>query len=287
MKSCFVKVMSIVAVLSVYCITFATGAQAGKIKTFVSIVPQRYFVEKIGGDRVDVSVMVLPGNSPATYEPRPKQMVALSKASLYYAIGVPFEKVWLDKIVAHNIKMHLVHTEEGVEKKPMKADKPHGIKDPHIWLSPPLVMVQARNILRGLLRVDPANCSIYEANYKKFIMELVDLDNELFGVFLGKKRARFMVFHPAWGYFARAYDLEMIPIESEGKDPKPADLKRLVRKAKKYGIDVVFVQPEFSSKSAGVIAREIGGQVVFANPLALDWAKNLKEMASKFKTALR
>ena len=287
MKSCFIKVMSIVAVMSVCCITFATGAQAAKIKTFVSIVPQRYFVEKIGGDRVDVSVMVLPGNSPATYEPRPKQMVTLSRASLYYAIGVPFEKVWLEKIAAHNIKMRFVHTEEGIEKKAMKADKPDGIKDPHIWLSPPLVMVQARNILRGLLKVDPTNRSIYEANYKKFIMELVDLDNELLGVFLGKERARFMVFHPAWGYFARAYGLEMIPIESEGKDPKPADLQRLVRKAKKYGIHVVFVQPEFSSKSAGVIAREIGGQVVYANPLALDWAKNLKEMASRVKAALR
>ena len=214
-------------------------------------------------------------------------MVALSRARLYYAIGVPFEKVWLEKICAPNIKMLLVHTEEGIEKKSMKADKPHGIKDPHVWLSPPLVMVQARNILRGLLKVDPANSSVYEANYKKFIMELVDLDAELRGIFSGKERTRFMVFHPAWGYFARAYDLEMVPIESEGKDPKPADLQRLIGKAKEYGIDVVFVQPEFSSKSAGIIAREIGGQTVFANPLALDWASNLKEVAAGFKAALR
>ncbi len=287
MKNSCIKVMSIVAVMFVFSIVFATGAQAGKIKTFVSIVPQKYFVEKIGGDLVDVSVMVLPGNSPATYEPRPKQMVALSRARLYYAIGVPFEKVWLEKICAPNIKMLLVHTEEGIEKKPMKADKPHGIKDPHVWLSPPLVMVQARNILRGLLKVDPANSSVYEANYKKFIMEIVDLDVELRRIFSGKERAGFMVFHPAWGYFARSYDLDMVPIESEGKDPKPVDLQRLIGKAKEYGIDVVFVQPEFSSKSAGVIAREIGGQVVFANPLALDWARNLKEVAARFKAALR
>jgi len=232
-------------------------------------------------------VMVLPGNSPATYEPRPKQMVALSRARLYYAIGVPFEKVWLEKIVAPNIKMLLVHTEEGIEKKPMKADKPHGIKDPHVWLSPPLVMVQARNILRGLLKVDPANSSVYEANYKKFIMELVDIDAELRVIFLGKERARFMAFHPAWGYFARAYGLEMVPIESEGKHPKPADLQRLMGRAKEYGIDVVFVQPGFSSKSAEIIAKEIGGQVVLANPLALDWARNLKEVAAGFKAALR
>jgi zinc transport system substrate-binding protein len=79
----------------------------------------------------------------------------------------------------------------------------------------------------------------------------------------------------------------MVPIEIEGKDPKPADLQRLIGKAKEYGIDVVFVQPEFSSKSAGIIAREIGGQTVFANPLALDWARNLREVAARFKAALR
>ena len=287
MKNCCIKVMSIVAVIFVFSIAFATGAKTGKIKTFVSIVPQKYFVEKIGGDRVDVSVMVVPGNSPATYEPRPKQMVALSRARLYYAIGVPFEKVWLEKIASPNIKMLLVHTEEGIEKKPMKASKPHGIKDPHIWLSPPLVMVQARNILRGLLNVDPANSSIYEANYKKFIMELVDLDAELRGMFLGKERTRFMVFHPAWGYFAQAYGLKQVAVEMEGKEPGPIDLRDLIHYARDEGIRVIFVQPEFSIKSAETIAKAIGGEVVFANPLALDWADNLRKVATAFETALK
>jgi zinc transport system substrate-binding protein len=261
---------------------------AGEIPVFVSIVPQKYFVEKIGSELVKVSIMVKPGASPATYEPKPGQMVALSMSRIYYAIGVPFEKAWLKKIAAANPGLLVVHTENGIEKVPMKPDQSEGIKDPHVWLSPPLVMVQARNILNALLEVDPKNASIYESNYRKFIVELVDLDAELRGLFSGKgKNIRFMVFHPAWGYFARTYGLKMIPVESEGKDLKPAGLIRLIEKAREHGINVVFVQPEFSTKSAGTIAKAIGGQVVFASPLAADWANNLKQVAMKFKAALR
>jgi zinc transport system substrate-binding protein len=261
---------------------------AGDIPVFVSIVPQKYFVEKIGGELVKVSIMVKPGASPATYEPKPSQMVELSMSRIYYAIGVPFEKAWLKKIAATNPGLLIVHTESGIEKVPMKPEQPEGIKDPHVWLSPPLVMVQARNILNALLEVDPKNASIYESNYRKFIVELVDLDAELRGLFSGKgKNIRFMVFHPAWGYFARTYGLKMIPVESEGKDLKPAGLIRLIEKAREHGINVVFVQPEFSTKSAGTIAKAIGGQVVFASPLAADWANNLKQVAMKFKAALR
>jgi zinc transport system substrate-binding protein len=261
---------------------------AGEIPVFVSIVPQKYFVEKIGSELVKVSIMVKPGASPATYEPKPGQMVALSMSRIYYAIGVPFEKAWLKKIAAANPGLLVVHTENGIEKVPMKPDQTVGVKDPHVWLSPPLVMVQARNILNALLEVDPKNASIYESNYRKFIVELVDLDAELRGVFSGKgKDIRFMVFHPAWGYFARTYGLKMIPVEIEGKNPKPAALRRLIEQARDCGINVVFVQPEFSTKSAGTIAKAIGGQVVFAAPLAEDWANNLKQVAVKFKAALR
>ena len=287
MKHRWIRVMLIFAVVVICGIGLSAEARGWKVKTFVSIVPQKYFVDKIGGELVDVSVMVLPGNSPATYEPKPKQMVSLSGTKVYFAIGIHFERVWLKKITAINPKMLLVHTEAGIEKTNMNADKRDGIKDPHIWLSPPLVMIQARNILSALLKVDPGNSSIYEKNYKKFIMEIVDLDAELRGIFLGKEGASFMVFHPAWGYFARTYGLKMFPIESEGKDPKPAALHRLIKKAKEHDINVVFVQPEFSIKSAKIIAKEIGGQVAFASPLALNWKKNLKEVAAKFQAAFR
>jgi zinc transport system substrate-binding protein len=285
--------------------TFGIGAEP--VPVFVSIVPQKYFVQKIGGEWVKVSVMVKPGASPATYEPKPNQMVALSKAKIYCAIGVPFERVWLKKITAANPKMLLVHTERGIEQRPMKAhhheegnhkilekgrqgpaDEHQGIMDPHIWLSPPLVKIQAQNILNALRLVDPRQGTIYETNYKKFMVELDALDAHIRGVFAGKgEGVAFMVFHPAWGYFARTYGLEQIAVEMEGKEPRPADLKHLIQDARERRIRAIFVQPEFSTKSAKAIAAAIGGRIVVADPLAPDWASNLKEMASKFKAALK
>ena len=284
------------------------------IKVFVSIAPQKYFVQQIGKDLVDVQVMVEPGASPATYEPKPRQMVALSKAVLYFSIGVPFENTWLEKISSANPNMRVVHTDHEVKKIPIfsahhhhdeddyhkeaehykkddyayKAD-PHesGILDPHIWLSPPLVIAQARTILAALQEVDPSHSSAYEANYKAFISELLDLDTELRDIFFGKQGLQFLVFHPAWGYFAYTYGLEQVSIEIEGKEPKPALLKKLIKYAREKNIKVVFVQPQFSARSAQQVAREIGGQIVFANPLAENWMENLRQLAEKFRTALR
>ena len=268
--------------------SLSTARAGNALNIFVSIVPQKYFVEKIGGDLVDVSVMVQPGASPATYEPRPKQMVALSRARVYFAIGVPFERVWLKKIVSANPKMLVAHTEAGIEKVSMKENKPDGIKDPHIWLSPPLVKVQAKNIMDALQKVDLAHSDVYKAHYKEFIREIDNLDAGLRELFSRKdKRIQFMVFHPAWGYFARTYGLKMVPVEREGKTPKPRALQGLIKRAKRDGIKVVFVQPEFSTKSAEIIAKAIGGEVVFASPLNPDWNRNLREVAEKFRAALR
>ena len=271
------------------CMVFGETVYAGgKIDVFVSIVPQKYFMEKIGGALLNVSVMVQPGANPATYEPKPRQMVALSKTKIYFAIGVPFERVWLKKIAAANPKMLVVHTDKSIEKKPMKTDKPQGIKDPHIWLSPTLVKIQARNILNALAATDQANKSMYEAGYKQFIIEIENLDTELKGIFVGKRKGmEFIVFHPSWGYFAGEYGLKQIPVEIEGKDPKPADLQRLIKHAKKLGVKVIFVQPQFSASSASVIAKAIDGQIAFADPLALNWPDNLRQVAAKFKAASR
>lgn len=266
---------------------------AGPVKVFVSIVPQKYFVEKIGGDLVEINLMVQPGASPATYEPKPRQMVALAKTDIYFAIGVPFEATWLGKIAATNPDMLVVPTEVGIKKILMKPhhhheEGGHAIKDPHVWLSPPLVMIQARNILQAFLAVDPAHASVYEENYKSFINELVALDLELRAVFAGKGEDReFMVFHPSWGYFAQAYGLKQIPLEIEGKEPKPAELQDLIQYANKRGLKVVFVQPQFSHQAAQAIAKAIGGQIVFVDPLAPDWGNNLRQVASKFRTAIR
>ena len=283
-------------------ISFLSPASAeNRMKVTVSILPQKYFVQKIGGDLVDISVMVLPGSSPANYEPKPKQMVKLTESKIYFAIGVFFEEVWLKKFAGANPEMKIIATQNGIEKIPMKRhlhddnERNHGkavahagIKDPHIWLSPPLMMLQARNILNALMRVDPTNRKIYESNYKNFVTELVDLDLKISDLFAHRGQStRFMVYHPAWGYFAKAYDLIQIPVEMEGKKPTPKGLQQLIRSAKKDGIKVVFVQPQFSTKSAHTIAKAIEGRVVFADPLAFDWAKNLLLVARQFKDVLK
>lgn len=274
---------------------------------FVSIVPQKYFVQQIVQDLVDVRVMVQPGASPATYEPKPRQMVDLSKSKAYFAIGVPFENAWLKKIAAANPIMKVVHTDQGIRKIPMAArlspgkaaehsgegqrreEDHHGHSglDPHIWLSPTLVKTQTRIILTVLQEIDPSHRSIYESNYNQFVASIDALDAQLKTIFAGSAGHRFMVFHPAWGYFADAYGLEQIPIEIDGKNPKPAQLKATIELAREKGIQIIFVQPQFSKKSAELIAREIGGQVAVADPLAEDWSANLRDMAVKFKAALR
>lgn len=265
----------------------------------VSILPQKYFVQKIAGDLLNTTVMVPPGANPATYEPTPQQMVRLTKSKLYFAVGVPFETVWLPRFKRLNSKMAIIHTQAGIHKIPMKAhlhepgqthgSRVHGgIKDPHIWLSPPLVMLQARNILEGVLKIDPKNRETYETNYKNFIQELVALDLGLMNRFRKNTlNRRFMVYHPAWGYFARAYGLRQIPIEMEGKNPTPKELQALIDMARKLDIRVIFVQTQFPTKSADAIARAIGGRVMTANPLAENWAENLKQMAASFSAALK
>ena len=279
---------------------------ARPLKVFVSILPQKYFVEKIGGDQLEIGVMVQPGANPAVYEPKPQQMVALAEAQVYFTIGVPFEERWLAKIAATHSAMKIVHTEAGIEKMAIQSHRehtlgsrkkggeqenrqPHGfILDPHIWLSPPLVMLQARNILDGLLAVAGTHRAMFEANYRTFIMEIVDLDLELKEIFdSAGNRSEFMVFHPSWAYFASTYGLKQVPIEVEGKEPKPGELQRLIECGKERGIRVVFVQPQFSLKAAQTIAESLGGQIALVDPLAHDWANNLRQVATKFRSALR
>jgi len=281
-------------------------ASAGdRLPVFVSILPQQYFVQQIGGDLVDVQVMVPPGASPATYAPRPRQMAALSRARLYFAIGVPFEAAWMDKIAAANSAMQVVYTDQGIHKRPMAehhhedehdedADQHpedsrhgHGILDPHIWLSPPLVKLQADTIMQALVAADPPHAADYERNGRRFMAAIDALDRDLRKLFAHQEGRLFMVFHPSWGYFAAAYGLLQVPIELEGKNPKPAQLQELIQYARQHRIKAIFVQPQFSQRSAAIVAAEIGGRVVAADPLALNWLENLRRVAGEFAAALR
>jgi zinc transport system substrate-binding protein len=282
-------------------------AAAQPIQVFVSILPQQYFVQQIGGNRVGISVMVPPGADPHSYEPKPQQMTKLAATGIYFAVGLSFENAWLPKIAAVNSHMLVVRTDDGIEKLPMTAhhhehaepsaarpaaenaqgDLDHESLDPHIWLSPPLVKIQARHIFEALAAVDPAGRSIYEANCERFAGQINALDADLRHILAGKQGLQFMVFHPSWGYFAHAYGLEQVPIEIEGKEPKAAQLTELIEHARERGIRVIFVQPQFSTRSAEVVARAIDGKVIAVDPLAPDWATNLRTVAKAVQEALR
>ncbi len=274
----------------------------------VSILPQKYFVEKIAKDKIKVNVMVKPGASPATYEPKTSQMKLLSKSDAYFAIDVPFEKVWLDKFKAANKNMIVVDTDEGIEKQEIqahhheetnhneekKADKEHEEEghnheglDPHIWLDPVLVKIQAKNIYDTLVKIDSVNKEFYTKNYKDFLNELENLNQILNEILKNDQNKAFMVFHPSWGYFAKRYDLKQIAIEIEGKEPKPAQLVELIDEAKENDIKIVFVAPQFSKKGANTISKSIDATVTAIDPLSEDWSNNLikvaKEIANSYK----
>lgn len=303
-RTWLVLAISIIALIGMGYRTAA--AMDHRLGVFVSILPQHDFLSRMGGDLVDIQVMVPPGASPHTYEPKPRQMKAITYTQLYFAIGVPFEKAWLSRISATNPQMDIIHTDRGIEKIPMDAGHEYGQapndhrkhnvhsdhgrasgSDPHIWLSPPLVHRMAGQILNALVKADPDHEAVYRRNYQLFSDQIKALDVELQQTLGPFKGTRFMVLHPSWGYFARTYGLIQIPIEVQGKAPKPAELQELIQRASTLGIKTVLVQPQFSQKSAAIIADAINGGIVTADPMAEAWDDNLRRLARQLQTIVR
>ncbi len=290
---------------------------------FVSIAPQKFIVQEISGDLLAIEVLVPPGASPHTYEPKPSQMKALASAAAYFAVGVEFEEVWLKRIAGLNPQMAMVHTDAGIEKlamaehqhhehddhahvdAPVQADShakdehaghsndhehDHGDKhglDPHIWLAPSLVKQQATTVADALNALFPEHAPVFSANLAALQARIDTLDNGLRATLADRQGMEFLVFHPSWGYFAHEYGLVQIPIEVSGKAPKPAQLQHLISYARERTIRVVFAQPQFSTKSAEVIAREIDGTVILIDPLAEAWLDNMSTVAEQIKNAVQ
>jgi zinc transport system substrate-binding protein len=289
----------ILCLLILFLSLISASAQAGPL-AFVTITPQKYFVDKVSGGEVPVSIMVEPGANPHAYEPRPRQMAELATANIYFTIGDSFDQTWLERITSASPGMTVVHTAEGITKIPMgeehAEDETHhdhhehdqGTLDPHIWLDPALVKSQVASIRDGLSTVDPERADLYAANARAFEKELDALDQEIRSILqpLPQEKRTFLVFHPSWGYFAKAYGLTQVSIEVGGKEPSPKDLARIIAAGQESGARVVFVQPQFSQKSAAVIAKQIGAKVIRLDPLAADWTENLRNAARAFAGAL-
>lgn len=270
----------------------SVSAVVAKVNCVASIMPQKVFIDAIGGDKVETMVMVPVGSEPHTYEPKPSQMKNISKADLYLTLGVPFEKSWLSKLTNQNNKMQVVnvgkdvariamaeHHHEG-ENEHKEEEHHHGGLDPHIWTSPENIKIIAKNIYNALVVKDKVNSDYYKSNYEKFLAKVDATDKEIKKIFTNTpKGTKFMVFHPAWGYFAKNYGLEQLAIEAGGDDPKPKQLIHLIDEAKEEKVRAIFVEPEFSQKAAKLIAKEAGVPVVAVSPLEQDWSNNIIGLA--------
>lgn len=271
----------------------------------VSIPPQVYFVERIAGDLVNVNVMVGPGEDAHTYEPTPEQMKDLENSTIFFSIGVDYEDSWLPRFEEINPEMLIVDTSNGIGRIQMTAEHYHEDEedheaeeegdhdheeesglDPHVWLSTENGKIIAANIQAALSELLPDQADLFQSNTEALINDIDELDAEIRSTLEGFEQRTFMVFHPAWGYFAHEYGLEQIAVQVEGQDPSASEVADLVDTAREQNIKVIFVQSSFSTTDAEAIAQEIGGSVAVVDPLAQDWLDNLKSVAEAFAAAL-
>lgn len=277
MTRLFLCITIFVCQLIQHCYAIETGVK----NVFVSILPQKYFVERVGGDYVNISVMVGNGESPATYEPSPRQMALLNKSQLYFRIGVPFETIWIDTIKELNTSLNIIECCSKIQKI---IDEGHhhdnhtnegSYSDPHIWTSPGNAKYIASKIRNALIDILPAYKAEFEANYSDLIKDLDKLDADIKSYLAGLNNRYMIVSHPSWGYYAEAYDLIQLPIELNGKEIRAKSLAKLIEISKSKNISRVFTQKQFNRDSAEILAQEIDADIIELDPLAEDYIANL------------
>lgn len=258
----------------------------------VSIIPLQYFVDRLTDKALDVNVMIPPGASHATYSPTTAQFRKLSESGIYFRIEhLGYERAWANRLSEMNPKMRVVNLMEGLEiirgEEIDHGDHVHeGGIDPHIWMSPKVMLQVLPRLKVAIIEVYPHLAELVALNYSELVEEVTLLDQEIEEVVNALLKKRFMIFHPALTYLARDYGLEQIAVERGGKEPSPAMLSNIIREARKHDIPVIFIQREFDVRSAELISQETGAEIIQINPLAYDWEKNIRELMDIFKTQL-
>ena len=270
-----------IAVLLCGCVFPDQTPSSGKIRAVVSIAPLGEFVRDVGGDKVQITVLVPPGAEPHTFEPSPSQMKEVARADLYVQNGAGLE-FWMDSLLSVNDKMLVVDSSKG-----LSLLSEGGEADPHIWLSLRNARQQVKNICDGLIKLDPAGMDAYLKNRDDYLFRLEELDKELKVAFAGAKRRIFIVHHPAWTYFARDFNLEQIPLMEGEKEPGPRHLSEVIELGRMNNITAVFVEPEFNPKAAEVIAREMNASIVYLDPLAANYLENMRLAGEKIAESLK
>ena len=258
----------------------------------VTIEPQRYFVEKIAGDKFEVNTIVPSGTSPETYDPTPSQMVALGKSVLYFKVGyLGFENAWGKNLEENNVDVHIVNSSNNI--KLINGDEhtveigdahdheghSHDGVDPHIWSSPKTALIMAENILNALVVADVENQKYYRDNFKLLEAEIIETDKRITELLENSPVKSFIIYHPALGYFARDYNLTQYSIELDGKNPSPKQLKEMIDFANASGIKTIFVQKGFDVKNAESLAKEVQASIHSIDPLSYNWSEELIKIA--------
>ena len=283
----------------------AAGLAAPKTQVFVTVAPQAFLAERLGGEAVEVHILAAKGQDPHTFEPTPKQAAALAQAQLFFTVDMPFEKQLVAKVLAaNNRQLKVVDVTTGITRLAMTEDDHHGHPgdrhaaqagrakeqgepDPHVWLAPANLMIMAQNMTAALIAAMPERRELLRRNLDSLLAELAALDQRLTASLAPHRGKTFYVFHPAFGYFAHAYGLTQEAVETGGKSPTPKRLAELVRQAKADGVRVIFVQPQFDAKAAATVARGIGGSVVSIDPMAREVPANLTAVAVAIDQAFR
>lgn len=276
----------------------AAWGQSVPLQIVVSILPQQYFVERIGGPRVEVLALVQPGDNEATYSPGPAVLAALDGARVWFTMGVHFERVWQGRITRDRPGMMVVPLAAGLPMRRTEQslvadgqadhhDHRHaGAFDPHTWTDPRLAAQMAARIAETLARLDPAGADEYQRRARELQGDLLALHEEIATRLAPLRGSAFIVFHPSWGYFADAYGLVQLPIEVGGREPGPRSLAEIIRRGREAGVRAVFVQQQFSQRSARAVAEALGVGVVEADPLAMEYVANLRLVSLRIAKAL-
>ncbi len=276
---------------------------SGKPAVFADIGPVAYLIEQIGGPHVDVDTLVPAKSDPHIFEPTPRQIVELSKASIYFSSDMPFDRQIRSKIGDSVEGLAIVDTTAGIHKHSSSCghncthgghdhahhhhQEGHVDNDPHVWLSPPLLAAMAKNIAAALQEADPAHADDYQTNLEQLTRKIDETDRTLARRLEPYRGRAFYVFHPAFGYLAENYGRAPVAVRLEGREPTPKHMAKLVEQAKADRINVIFVQGQFDQRPAQTVAKAIGAKLVTIDPLAQDVLANLDDLSVKVAEAMK
>lgn len=254
----------------------SAGALYGRVPVLVSITPQKFLVEEIGGEEVSVEVLVPRGADAHHYEPSPKQVERLRASALWFRIGENFEPRLLP-LCTH---MQVVDQRKGCDLILGSCCTAEGA-DPHIWLSPRLLKVEARAVADALAACDPDHASSYQRRGKEMEARLTALDQEVGEILAGGPKV-VLVSHPAFSYLCRDYGILQLAIEREGHEPTPRYLSALIAQAREAGIRKVFLHSRTCGKGGSCVAKALGAELVYLDPYAEQLIESITTIARAF-----